>query len=283
MSNAHSERRRAATAVESLENRTLFAATAGPSFAAILGQVQEVAADHLRLAEHAELSAGNLSAARQAAADAARNGKALIAADKAAVKSAKGDAAAAFAAQERLALDAARVRADVLAAKANVKSLRAQAKATAAALKADFKEGRALLGAEMKSSDAAARKAVGRLLADWQAVQAGGDLTSADVQALADDLRVAADGATQPSVASVNTLRANTLFALSDGDLSDDESTALLGDLKNVFLTSDIPDAEAEAIVDDIAVIMEKLTVAPADLAVILRDVELTVSAFSGA
>jgi hypothetical protein len=140
-----------------------------------------------------------------------------------------------------------------------------------------------LLGAEMKSSDAAARKAVGRLLADWQAVQAGGDLTSADVQALADDLRVAADGATQPSVASVNTLRANTLFALSDGDLSDDESTALLGDLKNVFLTSDIPDAEAEAIVDDIAVIMEKLTVAPADLAVILRDVELTVSAFSGA
>jgi hypothetical protein len=261
----------------------MFVATPGPSFAAVLAHVQEVAASQLRLAEHAELSAINLSAARQSAADANASGKALLAADKAAIKAAGGDAAALQAARGKLAADKAQVRADVLAAKTQAKSLQVEARAASTSLKAALKEDRALLGAELKTSDAAARKAVNKLLNDWQAMQIGSDLTSADMQALADDLAAAADGATQPTADSVDALRAHALAALVDGDLSDADSAALLVDLHNVFATADISDTEADKIVDDVAVIMEKITLPPDELAVIVHDVELTLMAFSAA
>jgi hypothetical protein len=282
MSNDHSVRRApVGTAVEALEGRTLFVATPGPSFAAILSHVQETAASHLRLAEHAELSAINLSAAKQAAVDAAKSGKTLLAADKAALKGAVDEAAKEAAAQ-KLDLDKTQTKADLLEAKTNVRTLQAEAKAATSSLKAALKEDRALLSAELKSSDAGARKAVNKLINDWQAMQIGSDLTSQDMQTLADHLKLAADGATQPSAESVSTLRGNALIALADGDFSQADADALSVDLRNVFLSSDISAAEADVLIEDVSVIIDKILLPPGELAVIVHDLQIALAAFSG-
>src|SRR4051812_48922572 len=185
MSNKNSARRDAmastTTAIESLEGRTLFAAPPGPSFAAILSHVQGTAASNLRLAEHVATSSQSLADARQAAATVAANGKALLAADKAAIKSAT-DPAAIQAAKGKLASDKAQVKADLAAAKANLKTLQGQAKSTSASLKSALKEDKSALNAQLKGSDADARKAVSKLLSDWQSTQIGSEISPDDLQ-----------------------------------------------------------------------------------------------------
>src|SRR3954470_6899816 len=151
MSNKNSARRKVsvapATVIEGLESRTLFVATPGPSFAAILSHVQEAAASNLRLEEHVATSSQSLADAKQATATAAASGKALLAADKAAIKSA-ADPAALAAAREKLATDKAQVKADLATARANVKTLQGQAKATSASLKSALKEDKSALNAQ---------------------------------------------------------------------------------------------------------------------------------------
>ena len=284
MSNANSARRagRVATSVESLESRTLFVATPGPSFSAVVSYVQSTAASQLRLAQHAEASNASLSSARAAATKAAADGKALLAADQAAIKAAAGNPAANEVARQKLAQDRIAVKASVLAARGNLKTLQTQSKSNGAALKAALKSDRAALNNQLASSDGRARSAVQKLLGDWRLIQVGSALTGDDLQALADDLKAAADGATQPSAESVATLRDHALQALADGTLGDDEADALLVDLKNVFLTADVSEAEADKIVADTENIINKIDIGPAELTKIVGDVQETLAAFNG-
>lgn len=270
------------TIVESLESRTLLVATPGPSFSAVVSYIQSTAASQLRLTQHADVSFASLTAAKQSVANATAEGKTLLAADKAAVKAAAGDPAALDVAKQKLAADKVQVRASILAAKANVKSLQGQAKADGAALKGAVKQSRAALARELSDSDANARKAVDKLLTDWQSIQVGSNLTPDELQALADDLKAAADGATQPSAESVATLRTNALLAIADGDLSDAEADSLLGDLKGVFLSADISETESDKIVHDVAVIVDKISLSPDEVTMIAGDVQQALRAFNG-
>src|SRR4051812_3226378 len=110
--------------IESLESRTMFDATSGPNFAAMIARVQDVAALQLQAGEHVEQSSTQLSAAQLSAADVQKNGKALLAADRQAIKDNRTDATLLAAAKSKLAADKVQVRADVLAAKAQIKSLK---------------------------------------------------------------------------------------------------------------------------------------------------------------
>jgi hypothetical protein len=279
MSNSRPEHR---NPIELLESRTMFDATSGPNFAAMIARVQDVAALQLRAGERIQQSTSQLSAAQLSAAEVQKNGKALLAADRQAIKD-SADATSLAAAKSKLAADKLQLKADVLAAKAQIKSLKGDYKSGVADLKSQKKTQMALLKTELASSDVAARNAVRKLLSDWQSVQAGSDLTSADVQKLGGDLRSAADGATQPSAASVIALRTDAIAALADGALTAEEENSLTADFRNVFSTAGISDENSDLILADATLVIDKLNLSNDEVVLIASDVESVFAAYSGA
>ena len=270
-------------AVEGLESRLLFVATPGPNFVAMLARAQAIAADQVSLSQHEQTCEAAITASRAALAETIASGRSLIASDKAAVVANRGDAALLAQAKQKLATDKAQVRADTATAKAQLKQDLAECRTEGRQHTAALKQELAGLKTDLKSASPATRAAVKKLVADWESIQAGSELTNADLQGFADSLRAAADGATQPSAESFEALQEHFVSALLDGAISAEEEAVLTTDFTNLFSSADIPPDESQAIVDDALVVLSKLGATDAELATLALDLQAVYASFDAA
>ena len=111
-----------------------------------------------------------------------------------------------------------------------------------------------------------------KLSNDLSALQAGSDVTEAQVKALQTSLYAMCDGATKPSQESVNNLGTDLTTALDDGDLSNKEMAQLTHDLEAVLNSAGIPISEFTTVVNNLKAILTSSNIDKTDIEAIAAD-----------
>jgi len=113
-----------------------------------------------------------------------------------------------------------------------------------------------------------------RLKSDLQAIYKNSNVTPAQRQAVANDLRRILASATQPSSQSVNALANDLCNAVADGALDPAECMKLADDVAEVLASANISQQDAQQLMRDVQTLLRASNVTQADAQRILNDVQ---------
>lgn len=117
-----------------------------------------------------------------------------------------------------------------------------------------------------------------RLQSDLGAIKSGSQVTTAQKQALQNDLLSMAEGATKPDAALVQQLANDLASAMSDGSVSNKEMIKLTDDLEAVMNSANISKAQVNKAVADAQAILKASGVSQSDVQVVVNDLNAIVA-----
>ncbi|HEX8911724.1 MAG TPA: hypothetical protein VF796_05150 [Humisphaera sp.] len=273
--------------IESLEGRALFSATGVEKAALKLSDDPQVAASLAKVQADRAAVVTAKTAVKQAAADGrtqyravAKTGKAVLAADRQAVKAARGDDAAVDTAKSKLATDRVAVRQNLTDAKAAWKAAAADAKAALLSLMESVKVDLGQLRVDVKAATQAERQ---KLASDVGSVIDRSGVTDEQVQAVVDKVKGVLENATPVQPATLRTLAQTVSAALADDTVTGAERDAIEAQAKAVLAAANVSTDDAKGIADDVRAIVNSANVTDDDLKLIADDVRSLIGAFLSA
>ena len=136
---------------------------------------------------------------------------------------------------------------------------------------------RAAIGCEMLEDRvvlSTLREDVARLVQDVAAIRSHSNVTQAQVQALAGDLKQIAAVATKPDPATVTTLKNDLTAAAADGKITVSEANAIKKDVSAVLVSAGVPTSLSQQTAADLKVIITASGITKAEVKTVAADLK---------